>query len=264
MNPADVAWQHRVHHAIRQGIGHLDRAEPTDCRQSVDNVRQHRTHGAMTGLANFRQLAAPRPASDEIVRGVVQALEAGELSFGERLVEADLCLRFGVGRQAVREALQHLKLIGVVEIVPNRGAHILHMTRERAVLTLEITELLFGLVARTAARRIAAGACPVALEQAVAEIDGSVAADSPADYMRARRHLYAALAQIADNPELTRILYQVRVHVLRGQFGFASLRADHAPELGAIGRLVLAGQGEQAETASRAHVERIRRHLEQL
>jgi DNA-binding GntR family transcriptional regulator len=99
-----------------------------------------------------------RTTAADIARIVVEGLEAGEFSPGQRMVEADLCLRFGVGRQIVREALQHLHAIGVVALEPNRGAHIIHVTRDQAVMTLELTELLFGLVSRTAARRIAAGA----------------------------------------------------------------------------------------------------------
>lgn len=219
----------------------------------------------MSSPASAARKPAALPSSEDIARAVIQGLEAGEFAPGQRLVEADLCLRFGVGRQAVREALQRLRMVGVVDIVPNRGAHILHMTLEQAALTLEVTELLFGLAARTAARRIAAGAGTATLDHAIAELDACTDGTAAApDYMRARRHLFAALAQIAENPELTRILDQTRVHVLRGQFGFASLRQDHARELAAIGRLVLAGDCAEAEAQARAHVERIRLHLERL
>ncbi len=218
----------------------------------------------MSSPATTAQKPAALPSPEEIARAIIQGLEAGEFAPGQRLVEADLCLRFGVGRQAVREALQRLKMVGVVDLVPNRGAHILHMTLEQAALTLEVTELLFGLAARTAARRIARGAGTAALEHAVGELDACADGAAAADYMRARRHLFAALAQIAENPELTRILDQTRVHVLRGQFGFASLRQDHARELARIGRLVLAGHSAEAEAQARAHVERIRLHLEAL
>lgn len=207
---------------------------------------------------------SPVPTSEAIVHEIIRSLEAGDLAPGERLVEADLCLRFGAGRQAVREALQHLKAMGVVEIVPNRGAHVVAVSRDRAVMTLEVTELLFGLVARTAARRVAAGASSAAIERVVAELDACTTGGSAESYMSARRHLFAALAEVAGNSELTRILQQVRVHALRGQFGFAGFRAEHAAELAAIGRLVLSGEGASAEAASRAYVERIRQHLEAL
>ena len=201
-----------------------------------------------------------RTSAGEIARAIVQGIESGELHPGERLVEADLCLRFATGRQTVREALQQLKAAGVVAIVPNRGAHILAISAQQAVQTLEVTELLFGLAARTAARRIAGGADAASLEAAIGELD---ACDEASGYMHARRHLFGALAQIAANPELTRVLDQARVHVMRGQFGFATMRVEHAGELAEVGRLVLSGRSAEAESAARRYVERIRLRLEQ-
>lgn len=200
----------------------------------------------------------------EIARTIVEGLEAGEFAPGQRLVEADLCLRFGVGRQIIREALQHLSAYGVVALEPNRGAHIIHVTREQAVMTLELTELLFGLVSRSAARRIAAGCDASRLSGAIEALLVSAQSENPADYMRARRHLFAALSHIAGNPELSRIMEQVRVHVMRAQFGFAAFKSGHAHELAEIGRTVLAGNSEAAEELSRTYVRRIREFLQQI
>ncbi|MCC6478459.1 MAG: GntR family transcriptional regulator [Sphingomonadaceae bacterium] len=205
-----------------------------------------------------------RTTAADIARIVVEGLEAGEFSPGQRMVEADLCLRFGVGRQIVREALQHLHAIGVVALEPNRGAHIIHVTRDQAVMTLELTELLFGLVSRTAARRIAAGADARRLVDAIDALRASAQSPDPADYMRARRHLFAALSHIADNAELSRIMEQVRVHVMRAQFGFAAFRSGHAGELAEIGEAVLAGNSADGEEMSRAYVRRIREFLQQI
>ena len=205
-----------------------------------------------------------KPSAAEIARTVIEALEAGEFAPGQRMVEADLCLRFGVGRQIIREALHHLNAYGVVALEPNRGAHIIHVTREQAVMTLELTELLFGLVSRSAARRIAAGCDASRLSGAIEELLVSAQSDNPADYMRARRHLFAALSHIAGNPELSRIMEQVRVHVMRAQFGFAAFKSGHAHELAEIGRTVLAGNSEAAEELSRTYVRRIREFLQQI
>src|SRR5580693_8157934 len=91
-------------------------------------------------------------ASQAVVEGVIAALGEGRLSPGQRLVEADLCLRFGVGRNAVREALQRLVSEGVVELSRHKGATIREISPEQALQVLELTELLVGLAARAAAR----------------------------------------------------------------------------------------------------------------
>lgn len=219
----------------------------------------------------LRVMPAPKPARPDgviarnaaldVVHAVVSGLEFGDFSPGERLVESELCLRFGIGRQTAREALQHLSARGVVDLAPNRGATIARLSRAEAAQTLEVTELLFGLASRSAARRIADGAPADAILAAVDELDASLGATGPVAFTAARRHFFAALAATAGNAELSRLLEQVRVHVLRAQFGFVTLRRDHARELAAIGRVVQAGDAEQAETMSREHVRGIREHL---
>ncbi|MCJ7771728.1 MAG: GntR family transcriptional regulator, partial [Desulfobacterales bacterium] len=46
----------------------------------------------------------------------------GELSPGERLLESELCKKFGVSRGPIREALNQLMSEGFVTIIPNKGA----------------------------------------------------------------------------------------------------------------------------------------------
>ncbi|RDV06678.1 GntR family transcriptional regulator [Sphingorhabdus pulchriflava] len=235
-------------------------------RKIVDNLLT--MQDARASIPSMQSTSAisnsTKTSAAEIARTVIEALEAGEFAPGQRMVEADLCLRFGVGRQIIREALQHLNAYGVVAIEPNRGAHIIHVTRHEAVMTLELTELLFGLVSRSAARRIAAGCDPTRLSDAIGQLVASSETDDPVHYMRARRHLFAALSHIAGNPELNRIMEQVRVHVMRAQFGFAAFRSGHALELAEIGRTVLVGKSEEAEDLSRAYVRRIREFLQQI
>lgn len=222
----------------------------------VDNLRQVLKSATM----KTQNLALPamRTTPLDIVHAVIKGLESGEFLPGGRLIEAELCLRFDIGRQVAREALQHLNARGIVELAPHRGAAIVRMTVEEAAQTLDVTELLFGLASRTAAKRIAAGGDTSALTAALHNIE---VAETPLDFAAARRHFYGALAETAGNGELTRLLDQVRVHVLRAQFGFVNERQSHSRELAAIGRLVLAGKAKRAEESSRAHVRGIKERL---
>lgn len=79
---------------------------------------------------------------------IVAMLDRGEISPGERLLEARLARRLNVGRNIAREALRALEQIGIVRIVPNRGAELRKLSMEDA---LELYDLRAGL-ARTAAR----------------------------------------------------------------------------------------------------------------
>ncbi len=217
-----------------------------------------------------RQPAASDPArpaspcaSDQVARGIVTALETGGFAPGQRLIEADLCLRFGVGRSAVRDALQRLAAQGVVELSPNRGARISEISVASALDTLEVTELLLGLAARTAAR---AGADPAAMQrirQALAQVDAVSADTDPAGFAAARKAFYGALIRAGGNQALRRIVPTVQVHVLRAQFGFNALQAQLCEDFRAIGAAVLAGNPETAERLGREHVRRIRARIEE-
>ena len=58
----------------------------------------------------------------QLVEHLHEMLLQGELKPGEKVVEQALCLRFGVSRTPLREALKVLASEGLVQLHPNRGA----------------------------------------------------------------------------------------------------------------------------------------------
>ena len=88
-------------------------------------------------------------------RGVVErvrdAILTGELSPGQRLVEAELTERFATSRGTVRQALLHLEGLGLVTRERNRGARVRAITLEEAVEVTEARAVLEGLCAAKAA-----------------------------------------------------------------------------------------------------------------
>src|SRR3546814_21087405 len=71
---------------------------------------------------------------------------------GQRIVETDLAVQFGVGRNAVREAMQQLAMRGVVDLSTNRSASIrkfdLHQPLEVLAVAGEMTSLAASIAAR--------------------------------------------------------------------------------------------------------------------
>lgn len=202
-----------------------------------------------------------RDQATRVVHAVIAGLETGRFAPGQRLIEADLCLRCGAGRQPVRLALQELRSLGVVELVPNRGATIVLLSVEEAAKTLEVTEVLLDLAARSAARNVSSGCDTTRLQRALAEMARAADEGGAVEFALARRHFYTAIDACADNPELSRLIGQVRVHVLRAQYGFVSLWRRHAAELQAVGRAVLAGDDALAGKLGRSHVKGVSAHL---
>jgi len=79
------------------------------------------------------------------------AIVAGRLLPNERLVEADLTRRLGVGRAAVRTALALLEHEGLVELEPNRGARVRLVGLPEAIEIFQALAVLEGLAVRRAA-----------------------------------------------------------------------------------------------------------------
>ncbi len=69
-----------------------------------------------------KQSAAGKVGSSVVVERLRRDILVGRLSDGERLTEANLVERFGVGRGPVREAMRDLAAQGLVLSRPNRGA----------------------------------------------------------------------------------------------------------------------------------------------
>ena len=205
----------------------------------------------------------PKPSALNMVHAIIEGLEVGEYAPGQRLVEAELCARFGVGRQAVRDALQQLQVRGVVSITPNRGAALVTLTPQQGIDALKVTELLFGLAAESAACEIANGASRDRLSLATTALEQLQDSSPPHAFVTARRKFYSALAATANNDELSHLLARVRVHVLRAQYGFLTLRGQHAAELVAVGRKVLDGDQVEAGKLSREHVRRLQDTLKE-
>lgn len=64
----------------------------------------------------------------ELVDRLQQMLITGELTPGTKVPEKDLCIRFGVSRTPMREALKVLASEGLVRLEPNRGAWVTQVT----------------------------------------------------------------------------------------------------------------------------------------
>lgn len=91
-----------------------------------------------------------RPA---IVRAVLTDIFRGRLRAGQRLVTDSLASRFGVSHTPVREALIELRGIGVVDLLPNRGAVVRRVTARDVRALCQVRRVLESEAARNAARR---------------------------------------------------------------------------------------------------------------
>lgn len=73
-------------------------------------------------------LREPRSLSDQVARKLEDAIVAGRFAFGENISEEKLAAAFGVSRTPVRDALNTLQFVGLVEVRPKRGSYVFNPT----------------------------------------------------------------------------------------------------------------------------------------
>ena len=79
-----------------------------------------------------------RKLSDEVFNRLFQAIEDGELTPGNQLPsERDLMARFGVGRPAVREAMQALGNMGLIEISHGERARVTRPSADAVIAQID-------------------------------------------------------------------------------------------------------------------------------
>jgi DNA-binding GntR family transcriptional regulator len=89
-----------------------------------------------------------------VVRAVLTDVFQGRLRAGDRLVTQALADRFGVSHTPIREALIELAGIGVVDLLPNRGAVVRKVTAKDVREVCQVRRSLECLATRRACGRI--------------------------------------------------------------------------------------------------------------
>jgi len=194
---------------------------------------------------------------ERVVNDVLRGLYDGRFEPGQRLIEAQLTEDYGISRGPVREALNRLAAMGVIELAPRRGARVRILTLEEAINSLIVAQALVGVSARLAAERRNAKDLQ-RLQEAVQAITSFDEGSATAEYSIARDAFYAALAALADNDALTRVVAQVHIHLIRIQFRSILHSVDrrrHRDYL-EIANAVAAGNAKEAERTGRAHIGR--------
>jgi DNA-binding GntR family transcriptional regulator len=96
-----------------------------------------------------------------IVQSLLTEVFEGRLRAGQHLVTQDLAARFGVSHTPIREALIALAGIGVIDLLPNRGAVVRRVTTRDVREICQVRRVLECEAARSACGRIDATALAV-------------------------------------------------------------------------------------------------------
>lgn len=195
---------------------------------------------------------------EAVVRDIITGLYDGRYEPGQRLQEAQLTAAYGISRGPVREALNALSAMGIVDLRPQRGAQVRVLGIEEAIDTLIVAQTLIGLSAHLAATRAHLSSHRERLVKSLDTLLGFDVEAGGADFAIARDSFYASITAMSANLELRRVLPTVRIHLIRVQFRSALREYERRSrrDYRRIADAILAGRPREAETAARTHVGR--------
>lgn len=192
-----------------------------------------------------------------------QALSAGDLVPGQRLVEQELSESLRATRNCVREALQDLAAEGLVELVPRRGARVRIVSVDEAIQITECRAALEALCARRAAQYATTGQradlreIGVRMREAVAQGDLGV-------YSALNSRLHDRIAELSGQQVAAGLLDRLKGQMVRYQFRLA-LRpgrpSKSLPQHLAIIDAIAEGDAAASEAAARAHLDSVIQEL---
>lgn len=185
-----------------------------------------------------------------------EAILSGDFLPGERLVEAQLCQRFGASRFNIRTALQDLAAEGLIEVERNKGAHVRKVSLEEAIEITEVRMVLEGLVAARAAERIS--------DDEASELDEigllmrrAVSAGELRRYSDLNHQLHATVRRIAGHRAADGLIETLRGQLVRHQYMLSLLPGRPAISLPQHERIIRAIRFRdvmEAEAAMREHI----------
>jgi DNA-binding GntR family transcriptional regulator len=145
-----------------------------------------------------------RVLADQVKDRLLQDILSGRYPSDSRIVETRVARDLGTSQAPVREALRGLEALGVVEIVPFRGARVRHPTTEELLEAYAVRYELEALGARLGVPRMTDAdlaeleVLGEAMQQAAAQGDSHEVAVRDADF-------HARMIRLAGNTTLERV-----------------------------------------------------------
>lgn len=179
------------------------------------------------------------------------AIVDGTLAEGARIRDAEIAQQLGVSRMPVREALQRLERLGLVEMAPSRFTRVTEVTPEVARASFEHFGYQVGVAARMSGPRMD----DAARGQTLGMIDELVTLiDDPERFYEAAGRFFHHLAEHTRNPVFLTAMREgwlALLRNLRGTHPMWGTGAEIAQHFAELREAVRSGDGDAAERAMR-------------
>ncbi|MCZ8262054.1 MAG: GntR family transcriptional regulator [Beijerinckiaceae bacterium] len=154
---------------------------------------------------------------DEVAERLRELILTGELEPRERINEVELCERFGISRTPLREAIKILATEGLLELLPNRGARVGHVSQSEIEEMIEVVAGLEATAAELACRSITDAEVDV-IEAKTLVMQKAYARGDEKSYFTLNREIHEAMMQAARNATLANIYANLSSRIQRMRY----------------------------------------------
>lgn len=201
-----------------------------------------------------------KPLGEVVFEYLRNAILAGELKPGERLMEVTIADQLGVSRTPVREAIRKLEKESFVIMIPRKGAYVADLTKKDIMEVLEIRKELEGFAAALAAERMTL-AEKEALGRVVERFNESLVNMDKRSMIESDNEFHSSIFEATKNQRLINIIYDLHDQFQRFRLiyfnefnNFKEIQASHNRIFDAIIKQDSANARLEAEN----HVESIK------
>jgi DNA-binding GntR family transcriptional regulator len=236
--------------------------ESTDCQWACQSLPicymdapSHSDRGTRTERPKQRR----GETVDFVVGEIRDGILSGRYAPGQRLIARDITDYVGFSRGPVREALRRLAAEGLVQIVPNRGAMVRHLTKKQVQDLFVVRKNLEGLAARLAAEHINDGSNRRNFEDVWEQVRPKGSELPWSEFIRQNRLYHHTIVSIGGNDPLSGLIATLQLPVVMLQIGRAMqpqhTRVSHEDHV-LVAEAILAADADAAELAMRQHLQR--------
>ena len=192
--------------------------------------------------------------ADQVKDRLLEDILAGRYPSNSRIIETRVARELGTSQAPVREALRGLEALGVVEILPFRGARVRHPSKAELFEAYAVRAELEALAARLGVPNLT-DADLVDIERLLAAMEQAADRDDRHEVAMADAAFHARLVHLAGNAPLERVWRSLEPYS-RTYITLVGPRADTHWTAGLHPAIVAAlrtGDAEAVEAALRDH-----------
>jgi DNA-binding GntR family transcriptional regulator len=150
----------------------------------------------------------PRSLTDAVAMRIQQEILSGRIPPGERMRLRSLQEQFGVSHIPIREALRRLEGIGLVEILPQRGAIAARLAYDEFTDVYDLRKIIEPEIAARAAERVVPARLK-AIKEALAKLNAEPEGSRSPHFDELHRRFHWLICEPGSTPVVERVVKQL-------------------------------------------------------